>query len=184
LVLVTGANGYIASHIIDTLLQEGYSVRGTVRSEKPWLDALFEAKYGSGKFQSMVIPDLTVKEDLEKALDGVTGVIHSVGFYQSQGRSSRFCRGSCKWDILLRTSLTVSQASDLTLALDRELVINGTTAHTLAILKAAATQPSVKSFVLTSSSSSALVPVPNKEGVVVDECTCNSRTLKIHHILT
>lgn len=52
------------------------------------------------------------------------------------------------------------------------MVINGTIAHTLTTLKAAAAQPSIKSFVLTSSSSSALVPVPNKEGVVVDECTC------------
>ena len=33
-VMVTGANGYIASHIVDILLQEGYNVRGTVRSHE------------------------------------------------------------------------------------------------------------------------------------------------------
>ncbi len=31
-VLVTGANGYIAVWIVKTLLEQGYSVRGTVRS--------------------------------------------------------------------------------------------------------------------------------------------------------
>ena len=31
-VLVTGASGYLASHIINELLQRGYAVVGTVRS--------------------------------------------------------------------------------------------------------------------------------------------------------
>lgn len=31
-VLVTGATGYIASHVINELLQKGYNVVGTVRS--------------------------------------------------------------------------------------------------------------------------------------------------------
>lgn len=81
LILVTGANGYIGSHIVNILLQEGYNVRGTVRDKKPWLDALFEDKYGAGKFQSVVIPDLSVQEDLQAVLDGVSGVIHSVRVY-------------------------------------------------------------------------------------------------------
>ena len=34
MVLVTGASGYIAGHIIKQLLQKGYNVRGTVRSLK------------------------------------------------------------------------------------------------------------------------------------------------------
>ncbi len=32
LVLVTGVNGYIASHIADQFLEAGYRVRGTARS--------------------------------------------------------------------------------------------------------------------------------------------------------
>ena len=31
-VLVTGASGYIAKHVVQQLLQSGYRVRGTVRS--------------------------------------------------------------------------------------------------------------------------------------------------------
>ena len=34
LVLVTGASGFIAAHIIQQLQKEGYRVRGTVRSLK------------------------------------------------------------------------------------------------------------------------------------------------------
>jgi nucleoside-diphosphate-sugar epimerase len=33
-VLVTGANGYIAAWVVKALLEEGYSVRGTARSEE------------------------------------------------------------------------------------------------------------------------------------------------------
>ena len=33
-VLVTGASGFIASHIVKQLLEQGYDVRGTVRSTK------------------------------------------------------------------------------------------------------------------------------------------------------
>jgi nucleoside-diphosphate-sugar epimerase len=34
LVLVTGASGYLAAHIVKQLLEQGYRVRGTVRSLK------------------------------------------------------------------------------------------------------------------------------------------------------
>lgn len=33
-VLVTGASGYIAGHVVKLLLESGYAVRGTVRSLK------------------------------------------------------------------------------------------------------------------------------------------------------
>jgi nucleoside-diphosphate-sugar epimerase len=37
-VLVTGANGYIAVWVVRVLLERGFAVRGTVRSEsKSWL---------------------------------------------------------------------------------------------------------------------------------------------------
>lgn len=34
MVLVTGASGYVASHVVHNLLKAGYRVRGTVRSLK------------------------------------------------------------------------------------------------------------------------------------------------------
>lgn len=58
-VLVSGANGYIAVWVVQTLLEKGYSVRGTVRSadKGKHLQELF-AKYGD-KFEFVVIEDIT-----------------------------------------------------------------------------------------------------------------------------
>uniref|UniRef100_A0A093Y6C6 Aldehyde reductase 2 n=1 Tax=Talaromyces marneffei PM1 TaxID=1077442 RepID=A0A093Y6C6_TALMA len=75
-ILVTGANGYIASNVVDVLLSLGYLVRGTVREEKPWLVELFESKYGSGTFETVIVPHLDDQEALLKVLDGVSGVVH------------------------------------------------------------------------------------------------------------
>ncbi|OJJ99093.1 hypothetical protein ASPACDRAFT_1856676 [Aspergillus aculeatus ATCC 16872] len=75
-VVVTGANGYIASQVINAFLAKGYRVRGTVRSEKPWLVEGFQSKYGPGRFETAIVPRL---ED-EGALDGVVqdagGIVH------------------------------------------------------------------------------------------------------------
>jgi nucleoside-diphosphate-sugar epimerase len=77
-VLVTGANGYVASHIVDILIQLGYEVRGTVRSVKPWLNQLFEERHGKGKFQSVVVPNLEAADAYDEAIKGVSGFLHVV----------------------------------------------------------------------------------------------------------
>ncbi|CRG91954.1 Aldehyde reductase 2 [Talaromyces islandicus] len=75
-ILVTGANGYIASHVVDTLLSDGYKVRGTVRAEKPWLDEHFTSQYGKGSYESVVVPTLEDETVLDKAFEGIEGVVH------------------------------------------------------------------------------------------------------------
>ncbi|KAH8427043.1 uncharacterized protein LDX57_004761 [Aspergillus melleus] len=75
-VLVTGANGYIASHIINLLLSSGYKVKGTVREPKPWLDEFFIGRHGDGNYQSVVVPALEVEGALEEHLEDVRGVLH------------------------------------------------------------------------------------------------------------
>lgn len=58
-VLVTGANGYIAVWLVKTLLERGYSVRGTVRaaSRGKHLSNLFK-EYGD-KFELVIVEDIT-----------------------------------------------------------------------------------------------------------------------------
>ncbi|KAL4737686.1 hypothetical protein BDV11DRAFT_171763 [Aspergillus similis] len=75
-ILVTGANGYIASHVCNILLSLGYRVRGTLRSPKPWLTAFFDAKYGTGLFEPIIIPDLTQRGAWQVAVEGVQGIAH------------------------------------------------------------------------------------------------------------
>lgn len=77
-VLVTGANSYIGSNIIDLLLELGYNVRGTVRAEKLWLNAFFEKKYGKGRFESVTVPTLEDEGAFDEVLNDVAGVIHVV----------------------------------------------------------------------------------------------------------
>ena len=58
-VLITGANGYIAVWIVKSLLEAGFAVRGTVRSENKagYLRSYF--KSSGDKFETVVVPDMT-----------------------------------------------------------------------------------------------------------------------------
>ena len=58
-VLVTGANGFIAMWVVKHLLDQGYSVRGTVRSESKakHVREVF-SKYGD-KFEVVIVEDIT-----------------------------------------------------------------------------------------------------------------------------
>lgn len=78
-ILVTGANGYIALHIVKQLLDRGYNIRGTVRSQKASdkVRTAFPQHWGS-RLETAFVADLTRPECYADALDDkVTGVIHA-----------------------------------------------------------------------------------------------------------
>ncbi|KAI9170544.1 putative uncharacterized oxidoreductase [Paramyrothecium foliicola] len=78
-ILVTGANGYVTLHIINQLLQAGYNVRGTVRSQKAsdQVRATFP-RYWGAQLQIAFVTDLTCPESYNNILDDdVTGIIHA-----------------------------------------------------------------------------------------------------------
>lgn len=59
-VLVSGANGYIAMWVARILLERGYSVRGTARSEdkgKSMSDYFASLGYGN-QFEAVVVEDI------------------------------------------------------------------------------------------------------------------------------
>lgn len=77
-VLVTGANGFIASHVVEVLLELGFNVKGTIREEKGWLDQMFEEKYGKSRYESVIVPRIDNQGAFDVALRGVAGFIHIV----------------------------------------------------------------------------------------------------------
>ena len=72
LVLVTGANGFIASHVADQLMQAGYRVRGTSRdtTKTQWIQELFDKRYGAGKFEAVVVKDMAEEGAFDDACKG------------------------------------------------------------------------------------------------------------------
>ncbi|KAK5659982.1 hypothetical protein OQA88_13448 [Cercophora sp. LCS_1] len=81
LILVTGANGLIASHITDQLLFAGFRVRGTVRSlsKSSYLTDLYEKRHGSDRFSLVQVSDLAVANAWSEAVRGVSAVAHVLG---------------------------------------------------------------------------------------------------------
>ncbi|KAK3943550.1 hypothetical protein QBC46DRAFT_377374 [Diplogelasinospora grovesii] len=77
--LVTGANSFVAGHIIKLALEKGYNVRGTVRTEAAAekTKALFPQH--SSQLSFTIVPDITKVENYESAFSAspaVTGVFH------------------------------------------------------------------------------------------------------------
>jgi dihydroflavonol-4-reductase len=76
-VLVTGASGYIASHVIKELLARGYGVAGTVRSlaNKDKYAFLYEFPQAKEHLE-LREADLLDPNSWDSALKGVSSVIH------------------------------------------------------------------------------------------------------------
>ncbi|KAK0235463.1 NAD-P-binding protein [Armillaria nabsnona] len=75
LVLVTGASGFLASHIISLLLAEGYAVRGTARPSK--MESLLAAPIADNTDFSLVQIDDIATSDLSGALKDVKFIVHT-----------------------------------------------------------------------------------------------------------
>ncbi|KAG8525925.1 uncharacterized protein KY384_000687 [Bacidia gigantensis] len=118
LVLVTGANGLVGSHVVDQLLAAGYNVRGTVRTESKgaWLKTYCDDKYGENRFQVALVPDMASKGAFNEAIKDPSNSLK---------------------------------------------VIPGVVQGIRDVLESALSEPSVKRFVFTSSSTAATNPKPD-----------------------
>ena len=76
--LVTGATGYLASHLIKILLEKGYKVRGTVRSlaKKEKYEFLYSLVPEKKNNLELVEADLTDKASWPRVIEGVEYVFH------------------------------------------------------------------------------------------------------------
>ncbi|RMZ85077.1 hypothetical protein DV738_g57, partial [Chaetothyriales sp. CBS 135597] len=135
LILVTGATGYIASHVVNEALALGYRVRGSVRNEEKanyLKNEVFAEAAKAGTFETVIVSDLSDAHGFDAAVRGVDGIVHL--------------------------------ASVLSFSSDPNEVVPVTVAGAVNLLKAAAAEPnrSVKRFVYTSSSTAASLTILDK----------------------
>ena len=73
-VLVTGASGFVAAHVMNEFLDNGYHVVGTVRSEASAGNVReTHGKYGD-KLSFAIVKDITEPGAFDEAVKGVDGV--------------------------------------------------------------------------------------------------------------
>ncbi len=82
-VLVTGATGFVGSHLVDLLLDRGYAVRCLVRktSNLQWL---------ANKPVELVEGSLQDVQSLEQAVQGIEGVFHIAGVIAARSERGYF----------------------------------------------------------------------------------------------
>ncbi|KAG8918032.1 methylglyoxal reductase (NADPH-dependent) gre2, partial [Tulasnella sp. 418] len=68
-------SGYLALHIITSLLGRGYAVRGTVRNEEK--GAYLKAMFKNDNLEYVVVPSIEAPGAFDEAVKGVDGVIHA-----------------------------------------------------------------------------------------------------------
>jgi nucleoside-diphosphate-sugar epimerase len=80
LALVTGASGYVASHLIDHLLSKGFRVRGTVRS----VADPTKVSHLTSRFPTLELfeADLLVPGTFDSAVEGCDYVFHTASPFQ------------------------------------------------------------------------------------------------------
>ena len=78
-ILITGASGYIGSHIVANLLSKGAQVRATVtdQSDPERVDHLLSLPISDGGSLEMVEMDLLDTESVRSAVAGCESVIHT-----------------------------------------------------------------------------------------------------------
>jgi nucleoside-diphosphate-sugar epimerase len=137
LVLVTGATGFIAAHVIAKFLARGYKVRGTARDldQASWLvNGRFKTQAETGDFTLIAVPDFNADGAFDEAVKGVSAIAHV--------------------------------ASVLTFDSNPNNVIPQTVAGVTSILVSALRESSVKEVIFTSSLMASIFPVLGHEEIV------------------
>lgn len=79
-VLLTGANGFVGSHVLDQLLARGFSVRGVVRSQAKAQQVLADFPGHGPSLDFGIVPDITAQgafDEVVKSIPPFDIVIHT-----------------------------------------------------------------------------------------------------------
>ncbi|KAJ3713716.1 hypothetical protein DFJ43DRAFT_1134922 [Lentinula guzmanii] len=78
-ILVSGANGFLATWIIDILLKRGYTVRAAVRTEAKGQHLMnqFKSYEERGKIELITVGDIVSETAFDIAVKNVDGIIHT-----------------------------------------------------------------------------------------------------------
>ena len=148
-ILVTGATGFLASHVTKQLLQRGFRVRGTVRNieKASWLrENVFKSAAEAGLIELVAVPDLGADGAYDEAVKGVSAILHIA--YISR------------------------------IVPDPNEVITPSVNGIRSIMNAATREPSVKRIVFTSSAVSASPLAHGVDNGVIDRDSWNEASLE------
>ena len=88
LILLTGASGFLAAHVLNSLLRHGYSVRGTVRNEASASKVRKTHSHlldgDDSRLSFAIVQDIVKPGAFDEAVKGVDGVIHTASPFQLQ----------------------------------------------------------------------------------------------------
>ncbi|KAH6855510.1 putative aldehyde reductase 2 [Chaetomium sp. MPI-CAGE-AT-0009] len=79
-ILVTGASGFLASHVCLQFLERGFKVRGTVRdpTQSSWLlEGPFKSYVEIGAIELVAVPHLGADGAYDDAIKGVAAIVHT-----------------------------------------------------------------------------------------------------------
>ncbi|KAE8381212.1 hypothetical protein BDV26DRAFT_289702 [Aspergillus bertholletiae] len=77
IILVTGASGFVAAHVIEAFISAGYHVRGTVRSEATAERVKRTFPQYAQQLSFAIVPDIVEGGAFDEAVKGVDGIMHT-----------------------------------------------------------------------------------------------------------
>jgi uncharacterized protein YbjT (DUF2867 family) len=78
LILVTGSNGYVGTHVVESLLRNGYNVRAAVRSKSAAKETeQIHARYAA-QLTTTIVPDITTTGAFDQAVKDVHVVCYMI----------------------------------------------------------------------------------------------------------
>ncbi|KAB8258827.1 hypothetical protein BDV32DRAFT_151091 [Aspergillus pseudonomiae] len=81
-ILITGASGFLATHIVKAFLQQGYHVRGTVRSDQAAANVRKGFSQYSDRLSFAIVEDIAQPGAFNEAVKGVDGIVHTASPFQ------------------------------------------------------------------------------------------------------